>query len=70
MNPSVARLSHCVSDAVQREAAQIGLRNPRRPDYAAKRCTADPGPPQPLTIPGLQRIIPLRFMLRSARDTP
>jgi len=35
----------------------------------AKRCIADPGPPQTGTVPGLQRIIALRFMLRSARDT-
>src|SRR6516162_5178494 len=36
---------------------------------AAKRCAADPGPPRSVTIPGLQRTIPLRFMLRCARDT-
>ena len=35
----------------------------------AKRCIADPGPPRTVTIPDLQRIIPLRFMLRCARDT-
>src|ERR1700730_6537214 len=36
---------------------------------SAKRCTADPGPPQIGTIPGLQRTTPLRFVLRCARDT-
>jgi hypothetical protein len=35
----------------------------------AKRCVADPGPPRTETVPGLQRIIALRFMLRCARDT-
>src|SRR6516162_1713639 len=34
-----------------------------------ERCTADPGPPQTETVPGLQRIIALCFMLRCARDT-
>jgi hypothetical protein len=34
-----------------------------------ERCTADPGPPETAAVPGLQRIIPLRFMLRCARDT-
>src|SRR5438034_10666846 len=34
-----------------------------------ERCTADPGPPRTAEVPGLQRIIPLRFMLRCARDT-
>src|SRR5262249_28269808 len=34
---------------------------------SAKRCIADPGPPRTITIPGLQRIIPLRFMLRCAQ---
>jgi hypothetical protein len=33
-----------------------------------ERCTADPGPPQTGTVPGLQRIIALCFMLRCARD--
>jgi len=31
-----------------------------------KRCAADPGPPRTRTVPGLQRTIPLRFMLRRA----
>src|SRR5262249_15895689 len=35
----------------------------------ARGCTADRGPPQTGTVPGLQRIIPLRSMLRCARDT-
>src|SRR6516164_4415327 len=35
----------------------------------AKRCVADPGPLQTAAVPVLQRIIPLRFMLRCARDT-
>jgi hypothetical protein len=48
----------------------MSLRNLRKLDCAAKRCTADPGPPQAVTVPGLQRIIPLRFMLRCARDAP
>ena len=43
----------CVRGAVQR----------------ATRCTADPGPRRAITVPGLRRIIPLRFMLRRARDT-
>jgi hypothetical protein len=49
-----------VPDAVQR-IAPLG----------AKRCTADPGPPniKLVKVPGLQRIIPLRFLLRCARDT-
>src|SRR6266540_1482161 len=34
-----------------------------------ERCTADPGPPQSGTIPGLQRTTTLRFVLRCARDT-
>src|SRR6266487_2799729 len=37
---------------------------------SAKRCIADPRPPQTGPVPGLQRIIALRFMLRCARDTP
>jgi hypothetical protein len=45
-----------VPDAMQRERY-------------AKRCTADPGPPQTGTVPGLQRTIPPSFMLRCARDT-
>jgi hypothetical protein len=36
---------------------------------SAKCCTADPGPPPTGAVPGLQRNIPLRFMLRCARDT-
>src|SRR6516165_3664799 len=36
---------------------------------SAKRCTADPGPPQTVTVPGLQRTTSLRFVLRCARDT-
>src|SRR5213593_360038 len=38
----------------------------------AQRCTADPGPRllcKETGVPGLQRIIPLRCMLRCARDT-
>src|SRR5262245_11074450 len=34
-----------------------------------ERCTADPGPPRTGTVPGLQRIVALRFTLRCARDT-
>jgi hypothetical protein len=40
---------------------------------AAQRCTADPGiaaSAESVTIPGLQRIMPLRSMLRCARETP
>jgi hypothetical protein len=37
--------------------------------YATARCTADPGPPRTVTVPGLQRSIWLRFVLRRARDT-
>src|SRR5262245_4453713 len=52
---------------------QIGgtLTHVSRTRCSAKRCTADPGPPEArcVTVPGLQRIIPLRFMLRCARDT-
>jgi len=36
---------------------------------AAKRCVADPEPLRTETVPGLQRIIALCFMLRCARDT-
>jgi hypothetical protein len=36
---------------------------------AAKRCIADPGPPQTAAVPGLQRTVTLRFTLRRARDT-
>ena len=39
---------------------------------SAKRCTADPGPrflSKASWVPGLQRITPLRFVLRCARDT-
>ena len=36
---------------------------------SAKRCTAAPGPPETVTVPGLQRTVPLRFTLRCARDT-
>jgi hypothetical protein len=36
---------------------------------AAKRCIADPGPPQTAAVPGLQRTVTLRFTLRCARDT-
>src|SRR5215831_7142850 len=46
----------CVPDAVQRVTK-------------VERCTADPGPPRTGTVPGLQRIIALCFMLRCARDT-
>jgi hypothetical protein len=45
----------CVPDAVQRAAAQISSRNLRKLDCAAERCTADPGPPRTVTVPGLQR---------------
>src|SRR5947199_2164077 len=31
--------------------------------------TYNPGPPQTVTVPGLQRITSLRFVLRCARDT-
>jgi Recombination endonuclease VII len=55
-----------VPDAVQRVAAQISLRNLRKLDCAAERCTADPGPPRTgcqerdartrcLAVPVLQR---------------
>ena len=54
----------CVPDAVQREAL-------------AKRCTADPGPPQTRALPGLQRTTIVRGrrgvdalkVLRCAQDT-
>src|SRR3981189_2032756 len=36
---------------------------------SAKRCAADPGPSRTVTVPGLQRITSLRFVLRCARDT-
>jgi hypothetical protein len=46
-----------VPDAVQRAAL-------------AERCTADPGPPQTETVPGLQRTAScFALALRSARDT-
>src|SRR5438552_6934772 len=34
-----------------------------------ERCTADPGPPRTVTIPGLHRTTSLCFVLRCARDT-
>jgi hypothetical protein len=57
-----------VPDAVQRVAAQTSLRNLRKLDCAAERCTADPGPSRRRcaersvcgTVPGLQRITLLR----------
>jgi hypothetical protein len=57
-----------VPDAVQREAAQVSLRNLRKLDCTAKRCTADPGPPRTGTVPVLQRTTRLRLALRCARD--
>src|SRR5260221_6736220 len=36
---------------------------------SAERCSADPGPPQSETVPGLQRTATLRVALRRARDT-
>ena len=36
---------------------------------SAERCSADPGPPQTETVPGLQRTATLRVALRRARDT-
>src|SRR5262249_41809383 len=34
----------------------------------AKRCTADPGPPRPLTVPGPQRTVTLHAALRPGHD--
>src|SRR5262245_8403863 len=45
VNAAVPRCPR-VPDAVQRVAAQISLRNLRKLDCAAERCTADPGPPR------------------------
>jgi hypothetical protein len=45
----------------------------RFPDAAhhevVRRCSGIVSNSEPVTIPGLQRIIPLRFMLRCARET-
>jgi hypothetical protein len=57
-----------VPDAVPREAAQISLRNLRKLDCAAKRCTAAPGPLYGggWNGPGSAAH---HFVLRCARDT-
>ena len=44
----------------------------QRKREGARRCTADAGPrfaKNIIGVPGLQRITPLRFVLRCARDT-
>jgi hypothetical protein len=50
MTSGLLPTSRCVPDAVQRGAAQISLRNLRKLDCAAERCTADPGPPRTVTV--------------------
>ena len=45
----------------------LALREGKRNEV--ERCTADPGPPRTGKVPGLQRIVALRFTLRCARDT-
>src|SRR5262245_53304899 len=73
VNAAVPRCPR-VPDAVQRVAAQISLRNLRKLDCAAERCTADPGPPRNgITIsegPGsaAHRFAALRAALRPGHE--
>ena len=61
-------LVHLASDCLNTCPGRGAARN------EVERCTADPGPrlvaeKEVTGVPGLRRIIPLRSMLRRARDT-